>query len=146
MKIKIVGIQVISYCAIPGAKKPNYAWQTNKYIKLIDDNNNVHYIVNEKLVSKEEGNKHYLNIKESNTHYQGTEECKNYCRNNHINPSDTFVRVEFEKDISLNELINNVSSKIDRYTQYIDDAGQLIKAERRNAQLRNWIEWLNNLR
>lgn len=144
-----------------------YAWTAKEFKTFTDDNGNKTYFINDKQVTKEEGNKEYKRLKSDNAHYQTTEDCKKFIKrewksyhNYKNNPlmqkqfpnatytlheADTFKQEVEEYEVSYEELIEKLEKSIDRYVEYIDDGKQYRQAVERNREISRRIEELNKL-
>lgn len=154
--IKTVEVNAIAYLAMP--RRGGYYWQRHTFTTFTDDNGNKTYLVNDKVVTKEDGNKKFLDIRESNRGYIRTKECKDYIRREWrafhngsdkkyltLHEADTYKQEVTERDISYEEIIERLESQIDRYTQYIDSPKQQREAEERNDKISRRIQKVREL-
>lgn len=139
-----------------------FYWNSKNFTTFTDDNGNKTYLINGKEVSKEDGNKEYLNMKNSNKSWRESLDGKKYFKRQwdsykklkgkgykkeqfYLYPEQTFKQEVTEQDITYEELINNLEKLIDHYTQYIDDYKQQKQAEAHNNEIRKKIDKLNKL-
>ena len=157
-KIKEVTVNTIIYNPICRY----YAWTRKVFKTFTDDNGNKTYYINDKQVTKEEGNASYKAIKTENANYQKTCDCKDYIKNQWksyywakksghntklytLHEADTFKQEVKEYEISYEKMIEQLENSIDKYTEYIDDPGQYRAAEKANQEIRDKIRALENL-
>lgn len=149
--VKKITVDAIYFLARP--RNFGYYWQSDTFLTFTEDNGEKHYLVNGKEVTMEEGNKAYLNIKESNMDYRGTKDCKSYIKrqrgkygNKNFTVDDTFKRKVEEYDITYDEIIAKLEKSIDHYTQYIDDYSQQVEAEKANSKIYEQIKKVRKMK
>lgn len=138
-KIKEVSVNAIHWRWT--GRHSGYYWDWLTFKTFTDDNGNSTYYIDNEVVSKDEGNKRYLEVKKSNEEFKTTEAYKKYASKK----ESVFKQTVTERDVTYEELIKQLEDSIDHYTQYIDDYEQQKSAERTNAEIRKKIDWLNQL-
>ena len=160
-KIKRIKVDAISLTV--AGRTVGYYWNYHTFTTFTDDKGNKTYFIGDKEVSKEEGNKRYLEIKKSNAEYQKSEDCKKFIKREWasfyrdkkagrkpseyltLHEADTFKQKVEEYEISYEELIEKLDNSIDRYVQYIDDGKQYDEAVANNERIREKIRKLEQL-
>ena len=154
--IKSVRVSTIS------ATARGFYWNSKTFTTFTDDNENNTYFVNGKEVSKDDGNREYINMKNSNKAWRESDDGKAYFKRQwaeysrlkrkgwkadkfYLRPEQTFEQKVTENDVTYEELIENLEKSIDHYTQYIDSYEQKKQAEAHNAEIRRRINKLNKL-
>ena len=140
-KIKEVVVEAIHWRCSSRSFKCGYYWNWLTFKTFTDDNGNSTYYINGEEVSKDEGNKRYLEIKKSNEEFKKTEGYKKYARKK----ESVFKQTVTEREVSYEELIEYYKGGIDEYTQYIDDYRQQQQAEAANVEICKKIAWLEQL-
>lgn len=159
-KIKEVVVETIIYN--PWCKY--HAWTSRRFKTFTDDNGNKTYYVDGKEVSKEDGNKIYLSMKNENANYQKSDKCKefikrektryNKCSKDYreknadyftLNAVDTFKQTVNEYEISYEEIIERLKKSIDQYVEYIDDGAQYRAACEHNRKIAEEIDRMEEL-
>lgn len=148
--VKKIIVDAVYFIAVP--QNIGYYWQKDIFVTFTEDNGKKHYLVNGKEVTKEDGNKAYLDIKKSNADYRGTKDCKDYIRRErkdgkkNFTLNDTFRKKVEEYDITYDEIIDKLEKSIDHYTQYIDDYRQQMEAEKANEKIREQIKKVRKMK
>lgn len=154
--IKSVRVNTIS------ATARGFYWNSKTFTTFTDDNENNTYFVNGKEVSKDDGNREYINMKNSNKAWRESKNGKAYFKRQwseysrlkrkgwkadrfYLRPEQTFKQEVTEEDVTYEELIENLEKSIDHYTQYIDSYEQQKQAEAHNDEIRRRIDKLNKL-
>lgn len=156
-KIKKVKVKTIAMTSM------GYSWIWKTFMTFIDDNGNETYYIDGQQTSKEDGNKRYVELKESNLAWRKTKNAERYFKHQQemynklkniktwtkdkfdLNPDDTFVRKVEEEDVSYETLIERLEKSIDPYVEYIDDYRQYESAKASNESIRKQIDALKKL-
>lgn len=145
-KIKEVRVNAIYLRTGSVIGQLGYYWNWLNFKTFTDDNGNSTYYINNEEVSKEDGNKRYLYIKQSNADWRKTEDCKKYLKRTKTkNVNDTFQQTVTEREVSYEELIQELEESVDKYTEYIDNPRQQREAEEANVKIYKKIAWLKQL-
>ena len=143
--VKTLIVMAIHFLAVP--RSVGYYWQTTTFTTFTDDKGKKYYLVDNKEVSREDGNEIFIRIKKSNADYRRMEECREYINrerknygNENFTERDTFRKEIEEYDITYKEIIEKLESGIDKFTMYIDDAKQQREAEKQNDEIRKRIK------
>lgn len=150
--IKTITVNAISWTA------RGFYWNIKRFTTFTDDNGNKTYLINGEEVSKEDGNKKYIDMKNSNKAWRESASGKAYIKKQQalkkrgwkaeqlcLLPEQTFKQEVTERDVTYEELIENLEKSIDHHTQYIDDYKQQKQAEAYNDKIRRRIDKLNKL-
>ena len=156
-KIKNVKVDTISLM------NRGFYWNWKTFTTFTDDNGNETYLIDGKEVTKDEGNKIYLEMKNSNLKWRNTQNAKEYFSRQraqynrykkkgiadkytfYLNAEDTFKRTVTEEEVSYETLIERLEKSIDQYVEYIDDYRQYESAKASNAEIRRKIDALKKL-
>ena len=99
-------------------------WEWHKFVTIRNDAGRALYLLDDEIVTKEEGNTKFLELK---------------------NRATTFKQdVKEVSGLTLEEVVKPYADAIDPYTHYIDDYSQELWAERRNDQLKSIIAAIQN--
>ena len=129
-----------------------YSWVWKTFKTFTDDNGNETYFIDGREVTKDDGNKEYLELKNSNLEWRTTKNAekyfnhqrelykksrnKNWTKDNYdLNPDDTFKRTVEEETVTYEELIDRLEKSIDPYVEYIDDYTQYMSAKANNEAI-----------
>lgn len=155
--IKTVSVNTIAF------NGRGYFWTWKNFKTFIDDNGNVTYFVNDKEVTKEQGNREYLELKNSNKHWTQSEDGKKFFKRQwawfyrakkkgtvkqgeyYLHEADTFKREESVREVSYEELIAGLEKSIDKYVEYIDNGRQYEQALESNRRIEEEIAKLKEL-